>query len=82
MNASQRTTRLPSEPSEARYTRGAVGIADAGKDSGGSQFFLMHARAPHLEGRYTWVGQLRRGFEVLDALQLGDRIIKATVTVQ
>jgi len=42
----------------------------------------MHARAPHLEGRYTWVGQLRRGFEVLDALQLGDRIIKATVTVQ
>ncbi len=73
---------LPAEPSEAPFIRGAVGIADAGKDSGGSQFFLMHARAPHLEGRYTWVGQLRRGFEVLDALQLGDRIIKATVTVQ
>ena len=73
---------LPAEPSEAPFIRGAVGIADAGKDSGGSQFFLMHARAPHLEGRYTWVGQLRRGFEVLDALQLGDRIITATVTVQ
>lgn len=73
---------LPSEPSEAPFTRGAVGIADAGKDSGGSQFFLMHTRAPHLEGRYTRVGELRRGFEVLDALQLGDRILRAEVTVE
>jgi peptidylprolyl isomerase len=73
---------LPSEPGEGRFTRGAVGIADAGKDSGGSQFFLMHARAPHLEGRYTRVGELRRGFEVLDALQIGDRILRATVTLR
>ena len=73
---------LPSEPSEARFTRGAVGIADAGKDSGGSQFFLMYTRAPHLEGRYTHVGELRSGFEVMDALQIGDRIVRATVTRQ
>ncbi len=73
---------LPSEPSDAPFTRGAVGIADAGKDSGGSQFFLMHTRAPHLEGRYTRVGELRRGFEALDALQVGDRILRAEVTLQ
>ena len=72
---------LPSEPGDAPFTRGAVGIADAGKDSGGSQFFLMHTRAPHLEGRYTRVGALRRGFEVLDALQVGDRILRAEVTL-
>lgn len=73
---------LPSEPGEAPFTRGAVGIADAGKDSGGSQFFLMHARAPHLEGRYTRVGELRGGYATLDALQVGDRIIRAEVRLR
>jgi len=73
---------LPAEPSDAPFTRGAVGIADAGKDSGGSQFFLMHTRAPHLEGRYTRVGELRDGFEVMDALQIGDRILRAEVTLR
>lgn len=73
---------LPSEASAGRFERGAVGIADAGKDSGGSQFFVMHARAPHLEGRYTRVGALRRGHEVADALQLGDRIVRAEVTAR
>ena len=73
---------LPSEPTSGRFERGAVGIADAGKDSGGSQFFIMHARAPHLEGRYTRVGEVRGGLDVADALQLGDRIVKAEVTLE
>ncbi len=73
---------LPSEPSDHRFDRGAVGIADAGKDTGGSQFFFMHDRAPHLEGRYTWVGRLRpRPQALLPLLTVGDRIIKATVKI-
>ncbi|HEY0133671.1 MAG TPA: peptidylprolyl isomerase, partial [Nannocystis sp.] len=74
---------LPSEPSHHRFDRGAVGIADAGKDTGGSQFFFMHDRAPHLEGRYTWVGQLRPGQHgLLPLLTVGDRILKATVKLR
>jgi cyclophilin family peptidyl-prolyl cis-trans isomerase/HEAT repeat protein len=68
---------LPSEPTTARFTRGAVGIADAGKDTGGCQFFIMHARAPHLEGRFTWVGEVTRGLDVVDALLVSDTILRA-----
>lgn len=70
---------LPAEPGGARFDRGAVGIADAGKDTGGSQFFVMHARAPHLEGRYTHVGRVRAGLDVVDALIVGDTIVTATI---
>ena len=74
---------LPSEPSASRqYDRGAVGIADAGRDTGGSQFFFMHARAPHLEGRYTWVGRLDAAdLDRLELLTIGDRIRKAEVHI-
>jgi cyclophilin family peptidyl-prolyl cis-trans isomerase len=70
---------LPSEPGDGRFDRGAVGIADAGKDTGGCQFFIMHARAPHLEGRFTRVGEVRAGIEAADALIVGDRIVAAEV---
>jgi cyclophilin family peptidyl-prolyl cis-trans isomerase len=74
---------LPSEPALASdgagFITGAVGIADAGRDSGGSQFFIMHARAPHLDGRYTWFGQVVSGQDVADALVVGDQIVHASV---
>ena len=70
---------LPAEPSNGRFDRGAVGVADAGKDTGGSQFFVMHARAPHLEGRYTRVGEVIAGLDVVDALIVGDTIVTATI---
>ena len=73
---------LPSEPSAHRFEHGAVGIADAGKDTGGSQFFIMHGRAPHLDGRYTWVGTLHpRSYALLSLLTVGDRILKARVVI-
>ena len=70
---------LPSEPGEGAFARGAVGIADAGKDTGGSQFFIMHARAPHLDGRYTRIGEVRDGLDAAMALVVGDRILAAEV---
>ena len=74
---------LPSEPSAHRFEHGAVGIADAGKDTGGSQFFIMHGRAPHLDGRYTWIGKLHpRSYALLPLLTVGDRILKARVVLQ
>ncbi|MCE9578599.1 MAG: peptidylprolyl isomerase [Deltaproteobacteria bacterium] len=62
------------------YVTGAVGIADAGKDTGGSQWFVMHGPAPHLDGRYTQVGTVVEGQDVIDALQVGDTITRATIS--
>jgi cyclophilin family peptidyl-prolyl cis-trans isomerase len=61
------------------YAPGAIGIADAGKDTGGSQWFAMHGRAPHLDGRYTWVGSVTDGADVIDRLQIGDRVVRARI---
>ena len=66
---------IPCEASGTRYLRGAVGMALAGKDTGGSQFFLTLSPQPHLEGRYTVFAQVTRGLEVADALLEGDRIL-------
>ena len=74
---------LPAEPGTlsdgAGYQAGGVGIADAGRDSGGSQWFVMHSRAPHLDGRYTWIGTLESGQKSADALLIGDRIVSASI---
>jgi cyclophilin family peptidyl-prolyl cis-trans isomerase len=50
-----------------------VGIADSGKDTGGSQFFITHSAQPHLDGRYTIFGRVTKGMEVVDKLDQGDR---------
>lgn len=76
---------LPSEPGSlveprpAGFTAGAIGMADSGKDTGGSQWFAMHGPAPHLDGRYTRVGAIVEGADVIDRLQIGDTIIRARV---
>ncbi|MFQ5650775.1 MAG: HEAT repeat domain-containing protein [bacterium] len=56
------------------YVRGTVGMASAGKDTEGCQFFITHSPQPHLDGRYTAFGQVTSGMEVVDAIQEGDRI--------
>lgn len=76
---------LPAEPATlldgAGYLAGGVGIADAGRDSGGSQWFVMHSRAPHLDGRYTWIGAVESGQNSADALLIGDRVVHAAIEV-
>jgi cyclophilin family peptidyl-prolyl cis-trans isomerase/HEAT repeat protein len=66
---------IPCENSDARYTRGAIGMALAGKDTGGSQFFLTHSEQPHLDGRYTLFARVTSGLDVMDSLQPEDRIL-------
>ena len=56
------------------YTRGAVGMALSGKDTGGSQFFVTHSPQPHLDGGYTVFGQVVGGMEVVDRIARGDVI--------
>jgi len=49
-----------------------VGMALAGKDTGGSQFFICHSAQPHLDGYYTVFGQVEEGMDVVDRVQEGD----------
>ena len=62
------------EVNDARYERGTVGMALAGPDTGGSQFFITYSPQPHLDRRYTIFGHVTKGMEVVDALQRWDHI--------
>lgn len=77
---------IPAEPGSVLdgpgFVAGGVGIADAGRDSGGSQWFVMHSRAAHLDGRYTWIGTVLAGGNIADALRIGDKVMKATVVIE
>ena len=63
---------IRSEFNEHRYERGYVGIAHAGKDTGGSQFFITLSPQPHLNGRYTIFGRVTKGMDVVDMIDQGD----------
>jgi len=65
---------LRSEFSPLTYSTGTVGIASAGKDTEGSQFFITHSPQPHLDGRYTIIGRVVSGMAAVDAVQVGDRM--------
>lgn len=65
---------LREEVGQRPFGRGVVGMATSGRDTGGSQFFITHAPAPHLDGSYTAFGWVVRGMDVVDAIRPGDRI--------
>ncbi|MEZ5715939.1 MAG: peptidylprolyl isomerase [Paracoccaceae bacterium] len=63
---------LKAEFSDVPYERGTVGMARAGDpDSANSQFFIMFAPTPQLNGQYTVVGHVTEGMEVVDAIKRG-----------
>lgn len=61
------------------YRRGMVGVASSGKDTEGSQWFVTHCNTPHLDGRYTIFGEVLSGMDVVDKIQVGDRIVAITL---
>ncbi len=71
---------LPSEFARLPYARGTIGMASAGKDTEGSQFFVTHSAQPHLDGRYTAFGRVLQGQNVVDQLRQGDRVLEVRVT--
>ncbi len=63
---------LQAEFSAQPFERGVMGMARSqNPNSANSQFFLMFAPAPHLNGQYTVLGQMIDGYEVLDSLKRG-----------
>ncbi len=65
---------IRSEFSALRYGTGTLGIASAGKDTEGSQFFITQSPQPHLDGRYTIFGKVISGMDVVDKIQIDDHI--------
>lgn len=64
---------LPAEFSDVPFERGTVGMArSSDPDSANSQFFIMFAPAPHLDGQYTVVGEVVAGQDVVDGLARGE----------
>ncbi len=61
------------------YSEGTLGMALSGPDTGGSQWFVTHAREPHLDGIYTVFGQVVAGLDVVERIEQGDRITRVSV---
>ena len=68
---------LPCETSPVAFQAANIGVALAGRDTGVSQLFVTHARTPHLDGQYAWLGTAKGPW---DTLVDGDRITKTEVT--
>jgi len=64
------------------HDRGVLSMAHAGKNTGGSQFFICHSRTntKHLDRVHTCFGKVVDGLDVIDKIKQGDKITKITIT--
>lgn len=63
------------------HDRGVLSMAHAGRNTGGSQFFICHNRqnTQHLDRHHTCFGRVVEGLEVIDEIKAGDKIEKVTI---
>ena len=63
------------------HDRGVLSMAHAGRDTGGSQFFICHNRenTKHLDRHHTCFGKVTEGLEVIDSIRAGDVIEKIEI---
>jgi len=64
------------------HDRGVLSMAHAGRDTGGSQFFICHSRTntKHLDRKHTVFGKVVEGLDVIDDIRQGDKIEKIVIT--
>ncbi|MGC8857810.1 MAG: peptidylprolyl isomerase [Ignavibacteria bacterium] len=70
---------IRSEFNNLSFKRGTVGMASDGKDTEGSQFFIMHSPYYHLDGKYTLFGFVEEGEDVIDRIGQGDTLVSVTI---
>ncbi len=64
------------------HDRGVLSMAHAGKNTGGSQFFICHSRnnTSHLDRQHTCFGKVYEGLDVIDDIRAGDKILEIKIT--
>lgn len=65
-----------------KHGRGSLSMAHAGKNTGGSQFFLVREKQPHLDGKHTLFGQIKEGLDIIYKLNDGDKMTRVIITDQ
>ena len=65
--------KIKCEINKQKHTPGTLSMAHAGKDTGGSQFFITHVATPHLDGVHTVFGRTK-DMTVVNAIRKGDKI--------
>ena len=63
-----------------KHTTGTLSMAHAGKDTGGSQFFICHSAQSHLDKVHTVFGQVRQGMDVVNGIKQNDVITSIRVS--
>lgn len=70
--------KIKCEINDNRHEPGSLSMAHAGRDTGGSQFFICHTACPHLDGQHTVFGKTA-DMDVVNAIDKGDIIEKLTI---
>lgn len=73
------TIKCETEGNPHRHVQGSLSMAHAGKDTGGSQFFIVHQPQPHLDGVHTVFGQVTDGMETVLNMKNGDTMKEVKV---
>lgn len=74
------TIKCETEKNTHKHVAGTLSMAHAGKDTGGSQFFICHSPQPHLDGVHTVFGQVAKGMDVVNAIAANDQVTSIRVT--
>ena len=68
------TIKCETQRNTHKHVAGTLSMAHAGKDTGGSQFFICHTPQPHLDGVHTVFGQVTKGMDVVSKIAQNDEV--------
>ncbi|MEK4029711.1 MULTISPECIES: peptidylprolyl isomerase [Bacillaceae] len=74
------TIKCETEGNPHKHEAGSLSMAHAGKDTGSSQFFIVHQPQPHLDGVHTVFGKVTSGLETARSMKNGDVMKEVTVS--